>query len=394
MKRIRNKNALWFDMAEKHRNPSRLSPFHVLLMGGDQVYADSMWETVKLIKDWASKSRKQQVAARFTSSMQDKVEEFYFSLYRDRWSQLEPADMLASIPTVMMWDDHDIFDGWGSYPKELQNCDVYQGIYQVARRYFQAFQLQIPPDEPHPMSLLDHGSQNLSMGFDLQTMALLVLDMRSERTLDTVMRDESWNAVEEWMQGQNYKKHLVIMASIPVVHPDFGLMESVLGFLPGQQELEDDLKDHWTSRTHKTERLRFIHRLLRFAREKNCRVTLISGDVHVGATGIIESKRVPDADRNSQVINQLTSSGIVHPAPPGIALFFLEKTGDAVEEVDRDVIARMLEFPGTRQRFISGRNWLGLEGDKKDRLWACWYLEPDIAGISQPPYTKVIHPCG
>jgi hypothetical protein len=26
----------------------------------------------------------------------------------------------------MSWDDHDIFDGWGSYPEELQESAVFQ----------------------------------------------------------------------------------------------------------------------------------------------------------------------------------------------------------------------------------------------------------------------------
>ena len=40
----------------------------------------------------------------------------------------------------MTWDDHDIFDGWGSYPDTLQNCPVFQGCYQAARRFYLLFQ--------------------------------------------------------------------------------------------------------------------------------------------------------------------------------------------------------------------------------------------------------------
>lgn len=33
-----------------------------------------------------------------------------------------------SVPVQMnLWDDHDIWDGWGSYPEHLQNCPVFQG---------------------------------------------------------------------------------------------------------------------------------------------------------------------------------------------------------------------------------------------------------------------------
>ena len=41
---------------------------------------------------------------------------------------------------TMTWDDHDIFDGWGSYPDTLQNCPVFQGCYQAAKRFYLLFQ--------------------------------------------------------------------------------------------------------------------------------------------------------------------------------------------------------------------------------------------------------------
>jgi hypothetical protein len=33
----------------------------------------------------------------------------------------------------------------------------------------------------------------------------------------------------------------------------------MFGFLPGQQDLEDDFKDQWRTRTHKEERPRLVH---------------------------------------------------------------------------------------------------------------------------------------
>ena len=60
------------------------------------------------------------------------------------------AAVFSTIPTLMMWDDHDIFDGWGSYDAELQNCAVYQGIFAAARDAFRLFQLQCAPNERVP----------------------------------------------------------------------------------------------------------------------------------------------------------------------------------------------------------------------------------------------------
>ena len=43
--------------------------------------------------------------------MAARVRRFCFNLYRDRRHQPEVEAMLSSTPTVMMWDDHDSFDG-------------------------------------------------------------------------------------------------------------------------------------------------------------------------------------------------------------------------------------------------------------------------------------------
>jgi hypothetical protein len=114
-------------------------------------------------------------------------------------------------------------------------------------------------------------------------------------------------------------------------------------------------------------------------------VTLVSGDVHVAAVGVIESDR-NDVAPNARVINQLTSSGIVHPTPAGMALFFLEQVSDKIETVDRGITAQMYEFPATSHRFIGARNVLTIEPDEVSRLWANWWVEDE-----PNPFTKVIH---
>ncbi len=59
--------------------------------------------------------------------MAEEATYFYFTHYRQHWCSRHLADALACIPQVMMWDDHDIFDGWGSYPHALLTCSVFQG---------------------------------------------------------------------------------------------------------------------------------------------------------------------------------------------------------------------------------------------------------------------------
>lgn len=309
---------------------------------------------------------------------------------------------MSQIPTLMMWDDHDIFDGWGSYPKEQQDSEVFKGIYKQAREHFRIFQLQAKDDTD-----LGAGTLLAQRGFTyahrIGNIAILALDMRSERTQEQVMSLETWNRVRDWLDEELTEvknpdgsikrpacKHLLLMSSIPVVYVNANMLESMFGLLPGQQDLEDDFKDQWLSRTHQEERLRLIHRLLKFSKESGCRVTIISGDVHVAALGYIQSERDSAQFDEANVINQFISSGMVHTPPPGIVIHMMEKVlGDKVEDIDRGITARMLKFPGSAQRFIGARNWLSLTIDEQDRVWGEWYVEGE-----DTPYTKVVHPVG
>jgi hypothetical protein len=83
--------------------------------------------------------------------------------------------------------------------------------------------------------------------------------------------------------------------------------------------------------------------------------------VHVAALGYVQSARDGSANEKPNVINQLISSAIVHPPPPGLIVYAMEKVmADNVEEVDRGITARMMKFPFSAQHFIAKRNWLRL----------------------------------
>jgi len=406
-KGLQQPNALWSRLGRLHNRIDRVDstsfgPLHLLLMGGDQIYSDDMWVKLPELQAWSELPWPQRITAPFTASLRNALAAHFSRLYLDRWSQPEVAALLASVPTVMMWDDHDIMDGWGSHPAELHDCPVFQGIFAVASSAFELFQRQMM-GAPSPATL--PGQTAHSSGYRIGPAGLLVLDMRSERRprggdvnasggqlrAEQVVSEASWRAIYRWLDAQaaaGDMKHLFVMSSIPVVHPSFELLEKLLGVFPGQQELEDDLRDHWTSPPHKAERLRLVHRLLA-ASASGTRVTLLSGDVHVAAVGVIESDRA-DVPATARVINQLTSSGIVHPPPPGVVLFFLEQACQMVETIDRGISGAMYEFPTTRHRMIGCRNFMTLQPDapgQANRFWINWWAEGEAH-----PYTKVVHP--
>lgn len=382
MKRVAEKNAMWVHLLNRHK----AQPYHLLMMGGDQIYADSIWLMVPSIYEWLQLEERERIKAPFTPAMKREVTEFYFNLYCDRWQQPEPLAVMSCVPTVMMWDDHDIFDGWGSYPENVQKSPVYQGIFAIAEEHFRLFQLHIKPDEL-PSGAFSKTQKGLGYGFRIgKTLTIAALDMRTERSIGQVLSQKSWAEFEAWLTASEAPAHLMVMSSIPVVHPNYSSLEQFADFF--NAEITDDLRDHWHSRAHKQERLGLIHLLLRYSDEKKSRVTIVSGDVHVGAVGMINSARNP-VSKNANVIIQLTSSAIVHPAPPKPIMFFHKLASRNIEAVDRGITAEMLEFPATnQQQFIGKRNWLSLDCDTDGTtISANWYAEGEL----ETPYNKLIH---
>lgn len=392
MKSVTHPNANWSRMRSQHDEQG----YHLLLMGGDQVYSDSIWGKVSALKGWLEKSVDQRQKVKLGTAALNQIDSFFAELYIERWAQQEPAAMMAAVPTVMMWDDHDIMDGWGSYPEKLHGSDVHKGIFAAARRYFHLFQQQLKDggNEVHPASI--DGTMNLQFA-GLGNVSILALDLRSERQPKPmqIIAPDSWDKIYAWLEGwqpqtahEPEPQHLLILSSIPLAYLDLSYLESLLQTLPGQQELEDDLLDHWRSEAHRQERLRFIHRLFDLATEKHCRITLLSGDVHVGAYAVIESQLARHKEQG-KALYQLVSSGVVHPVPPALVRYVLESVAGREELVEKDIRARQLPLTRKGNYLLGQRNWLSIEPDEeaqKGRLWCKWYQEDE-----DEPICKVIN---
>ncbi len=379
MKGIGEKFGRWQDLALSHQQEA----YQLLLMGGDQVYSDEMWQSVPELHDWISLPEEDRLATVWSAQLQTAVSTFFCNLYLKRWAEPSLQALFGAVPSIMMWDDHDIMDGWGSYPQALHCCPVYQGIFRIARDYYRLFQLQLAAGATHPAAIA--GQTSFSMGFSgLGKTTLLVPDLRSDRqpTIRVtgqpvqptqIISASNWNAIYAWLTNQHKHDHLLVLSSVPVAYLDLSLLERMLSLLPGQQELEDDLRDHWRSVPHMQERLRFIQRLVAHARVEHCQVSILSGDVHVGALGIIRAAATGDAPAIS--VNQLISSGVVHPPAPALVRYVLEQIADKPEAVSDGVTASLERLAGNNHYLIQARNWLALEPDDSGRIWANWHVE-------------------
>src|SRR3546814_15675984 len=60
------------------------------------------------------------------------------------------AWMVARVPTLAMWDDHDICDGWGSLPHERMDSPLGRSLFEVARELYLLFQQGVGADDYPP----------------------------------------------------------------------------------------------------------------------------------------------------------------------------------------------------------------------------------------------------
>jgi hypothetical protein len=387
----------WKRMIDRHRTgvcpDGSGGRYHVLLGGGDQIYCDSIWKDVPALAKLDTWAKRQD--AKVSPTLERSIEQHYAKLYL-RWRVSYFREMHARVPGLYTWDDHDIFDGYGSYDDGLQQCDVFDAIFAKADAAFRLVQLGGEPLQPPTLFKLPTSDAHAlqAVRFD-DALDVLMLDLRSQRTATRVLGDEQWNDLHAYFErraAQPAPPHLLVVSSIPLVYLNFATAEKFLDWFPWRQDLEDDLGDHWESPTHQEERARLVMTLLDHAAATRTRVTVLSGDVHVGARGRIVSRRPehvlpsePDAG-----IHQLTSSAIVFPPPSALALAGMRAIGGegpapllAVSHVETEVVRV------SPDHFLLGkRNWLSIEPgtSSKQELWVRWLTE---AGDVKPPL--VVH---
>lgn len=361
------RNALWEHMAETHK----IDKYHILIQGGDQLYADSVWQDIPFLVEWKKLPREKQYSTKLPDNVYQQIKTYYYACYMSYWSQAHIKDVLSVIPNVMIWDDHDIFDGWGSWNDRYQASPIYQGIFRAAREAFYLFQRgQNAPE----------GITTASTMVSLGHTTFLVPDLRSERTRKQVMGEAGWVWLEKSLKAIGHtQKHLVVVSSVPLATSHFSALDPILTGFPSfiarrlpkkinPKQFADDIHDQWRVPGHRKEWLKMLRTLLDFADTTNTRVSTLSGEIHLGARSTIK--------RNQSVIHQFIASGITHKPANPVVVWFCELLSKGVQDID-DVIDIRMEyfFPSGRKRYLRARNWLFLELSQTKELSACWYAE-------------------
>jgi hypothetical protein len=301
----------------------------------------------------------------------------------------------------MVWDDHDIFDGYGSYDADLQNCPVFQGLFEVARRFYLLFQQHTTQErENKKPEFIQQAEGYHSVRFLGPQVAVLALDMRTRRSKKEILPLSTYQLIRTVaLELPQCVEHVVVLSGVPVIFPNFRYSEAILGGFKtlllnfalcrkfgratglmdkfGKPELLDDLLDGWVATVHKSEREMFVKILQEIALVKNVRVTLLSGDAHVGGVGRLYSHS-PKVDPHNDPIYmvQIISSAIMNGPPPKQVVRMIARTNFATNIDDR-----------TRQKMV---RVFWPSHPRTDKLLACrnWC---DIS-MNRPPYTRPMNP--
>lgn len=350
------RNAMWARMAAQHRD----APLSLLLHGGDQVYADEATLGHPLSEDWPESLPKDPLPHDL-DDLRVHLRERFLERYI---AQLEHADyawLVARVPSLAHWDDHDICDGWGSLQRSRTYSPVGQTLFAVAREAALAVQHgTVAGDLPKRFS--DPDGYHLNRSIHAPGLRLLGPDLRSERTRRQVMDDGGWADIESHAEAP-FKGRTLVVSTVPLLGPRLSILEALMVVIPKMQKYEDDLRDQWQSRAHRASWCRMLRAMLQMQEAEGQQVTVLSGEIHLATRAEMDTSDAP--------LQQFVASGITHRAPPRAwarALHVLSTLGEAPL---KNHPIRIRRIPGQLGRYVAERNYLTLHrtGDDWSARW-------------------------
>jgi phosphodiesterase/alkaline phosphatase D-like protein len=290
-----------------------------LILLGDQVYADEL-----------TPEARQHLAGRRSAGKRppDEVVSFteYEGLYRHTWGDPEIRWILSTLPTAMIFDDHDIRDDWntsaawrtevnqkpwwrdriraglGSYwvyqhlgnlsPAELAEDEDYQKV-QVAEG--DCWPLLVDLADRADYEVDGDKGLRFSYRWDLGRSRLVMIDSRNSRILDSGDRKMLGDREFRWLEAQvadlDELDHLILGSSLPwLLPPVIGDMQTVNEAAANRPGLRGQLAEkvrqtadfeHWPAFLQSFLRLsEMISEVADHSSAGPATISVLSGDVH------------------------------------------------------------------------------------------------------------------
>lgn len=284
-------------MMDRYIKPGQID---LILHLGDQIYGDSAFGKAMSILNGKSKGNKRQ---------ETQILELYRSLYRMTWNYPPTQGVLASTSNLMIWDDHEIRDGWGSQKCDYDKSSPEFYVGTLARKVFREYQRQLWDDidvDEVPGSGYEHHFHTWG------SIGVMFVDQRGGRSFERdaekpYLGTKQWNDISNALStGGLFSdvRALLVVTSVPLVYLSSGITTK-----GSMIDMVEDLKDHWAYLPHRKEQIEMIRLLRRWKEASDDRnVLVIGGDVHVGGHTSIEHY-------DKEIFKQFITSPVTNKPP-------------------------------------------------------------------------------
>ena len=287
----------------------------LVIAGGDQCYTDG----VGTLDIWKHLNRTMRREGERLLPDEEAIRSWYRDVYRGYWGFESLQRVFDGFPTCMIWDDHEIGDGWGSHhlsgegtrnglgrilPElEARGLSVGDGLELIGRMFRAARQTYLEYQHSHNPPTVEGV---FDYAFGRGGCAFYVLDGRGQRDIGRdsyrILGREQFERFAAWAKALTVEEtpFAFVVSAVPVVHTRAAIVQADehLG------SLGDDLRDAWEHELHDVERTALMDVLFELA-ARGIRVCVLSGDVHVSAVFAVD-------DEQGHRIYQLTSSAITY----------------------------------------------------------------------------------
>ncbi|MGH9174165.1 MAG: alkaline phosphatase D family protein, partial [Vicinamibacterales bacterium] len=262
----------------------------LFLLVGDQIYADQFkGVSVRddLPDDLSNPPPHDDLVAR------------YRRVYRGFFNEPGLRGLRDTFPTLCIWDDHDIFDNWGS---TAEKTPTDYALFAAACRAYAEYQdARNPGGRPGkpPFSWIQRWGD----------IAIVGLDLRGARDYEhgTMLGATEWEWLQNWLESDDAAEvaTLFVVSGVPVAHASRWFTR-LFDILPAR--FSASVRDRWTSTGYIASRDLLLDALVGWeSRARRRQVIILSGDVHAASAFTIRQR---DGDG---VIQQVTSSAMTTP---------------------------------------------------------------------------------
>lgn len=313
--------AVWADIPQIVALESNRKVRFALLVG-DQVYADE-WQT----KILAAQTHEERVA-------------LYLEVYRHYWAHIHYRRVLCALPAVLIWDDHDITDGWGStLDSFIGDSDNFKpdwlGLMKAATKSFSVMQAS-----RNPLPLQAGSDAAFDFCFKVGKSGFACLDLRSNRNLRKaqLMTSDQAGRIRNWVDANRDDiTTLFIVSPVVFSHGAPVIDDLVVGIWPwlmkavdiisgwgrwaqgmrtkfGKNlgDIRDDIRDSWGAKENASQADMILDYLYGLQNDPlhPLSVVILSGDIHTSGYSSLYSSDPTHADRPT--IPHITSSSVAY----------------------------------------------------------------------------------